>query len=77
MKLHSKDGIERMEVKSIGHDGDRIVLKGKMMGAMATTIYPAITVTANKGRFSTTVQCCKTNAKQGWHESLRTGFIGS
>ena len=41
MKLHSKDGIEMMEVKSISQDGDRIVLKGKMMGTMATTIYVA------------------------------------
>lgn len=41
MKLYSKDGVEMMEVKSIAQDGDRIVLKGKMMGTMATTIYVA------------------------------------
>jgi hypothetical protein len=39
MKLMSKDGIEMMDVKSIDRDGDRLVLKGKMMGSMATTIY--------------------------------------
>lgn len=39
MKLFSKDGIEMMEVKSIDQVGERLVLKGKMMGAMATTIY--------------------------------------
>lgn len=39
MKLFSKDGIEMMDVKSIDREGDRLVLKGKMMGAMATTIY--------------------------------------
>lgn len=39
MKLMSKDGIEMMDVKSIDQDGARLVIKGKMMGAMATTIY--------------------------------------
>lgn len=39
MKLFSKDGIEMMDVKSIAQDGERLVLKGKMMGSMATTIY--------------------------------------
>lgn len=38
MKLKSKDGVEMMDVKSIAQDGDRIFIKGKMMGAMATTI---------------------------------------
>jgi hypothetical protein len=39
MKLFGKDGIEMMDVKSIQQEGDQLVLKGKMMGAMATTIY--------------------------------------
>ncbi|WP_404477518.1 hypothetical protein [Novosphingobium sp. BL-52-GroH] len=39
MKLFSQDGIEMMDVKSIDQDGDRIVIKGKMMGTMATKIY--------------------------------------
>jgi hypothetical protein len=39
MKLFSKDGIEMMDVKSIQRDGDRLTLKGKMMGAMAATIH--------------------------------------
>lgn len=39
MKLFSQDGIEMMEVKSIDRDGDRIVIKGKMMGTMAAKIY--------------------------------------
>lgn len=39
MKLFDRDGIEMMNVKSIERDGDRIVIKGKMMGTMATTIY--------------------------------------
>lgn len=38
MKLRSKEGVEMMDVKSIDQDGDRILIKGKMMGAMATTI---------------------------------------
>jgi hypothetical protein len=41
MKLFNKDGIEMMDVKSIGRDKDRLVIKGKMMGSMATTIYVA------------------------------------
>lgn len=41
MKLHSKDGVEMMDVKSIDLEGDKLVLKGKMMGAMAATIHIA------------------------------------
>ncbi|MBW8814021.1 MAG: hypothetical protein JF588_11405 [Caulobacterales bacterium] len=39
MKLYSKDGVEMMDVKSIDLDGERLVVKGKMMGAMAATIH--------------------------------------
>ena len=39
MKLFNKDGVEMMEVKSIVEDGERLVVKGKIMGAMATSIY--------------------------------------
>jgi hypothetical protein len=39
MKLYSKDGIEMMEIKSIEPNGDIIVIKGKMMKSMATTIH--------------------------------------
>ena len=39
MKLISKDGIEMMDVKSISLEGDRLLVKGKMMGSMATTIF--------------------------------------
>ena len=39
MKLFSRDGIEMMDVKSIALDGDKLVIKGKMMGSMATTIF--------------------------------------
>ena len=39
MKLYSKEGVEMMDVKSIDLDGDRLVLKGKMMGTMAATIH--------------------------------------
>lgn len=41
MKLYSKEGVEMMDVKSIDLEGGRLVIKGKMMGAMATTIYVA------------------------------------
>lgn len=39
MKVFSKDGVEMMDVKSIDLSGDRLVVKGKMMGAMAATIH--------------------------------------
>lgn len=39
MKLYSKDGVEMMDVKSISREGDRLVIKGKMMGSMAATIH--------------------------------------
>ena len=39
MKLYSKEGVEMMDVASITLDGETLVLKGKMMGAMAATIH--------------------------------------
>ena len=39
MKMFSKEGIEMMEVKSFQLDGDNLVMKGKMMGAMNTAVY--------------------------------------
>ncbi len=39
MKIHNKDGIEMMDVKSIEKKDDTLVVKGKMMGSMATTIH--------------------------------------
>ncbi|OAN56226.1 hypothetical protein [Sphingobium sp. TCM1] len=39
MKVHNKDGIEMMDIKSIDKDGDKLVIKGKMMGSMATVIH--------------------------------------
>ncbi|MDA7086290.1 hypothetical protein PH586_07855 [Pseudomonas sp. SA3-5] len=38
MKMFSKEGVEMVDVKSITRDGERLVIKGKVMGAMATTI---------------------------------------
>lgn len=38
MKLYSKEGVEMMDIKSIEHEGGTIVIKGKMMKTMATTI---------------------------------------
>lgn len=39
MKMFSKDGIEMMDVKSINREGENLVMKGKMMGSMYTSIY--------------------------------------
>jgi hypothetical protein len=39
MKLVSKDGIEMMEISSLDRAGDVLVVKGKVMGAMPTTIH--------------------------------------
>jgi|GEM_PF-985594 hypothetical protein len=39
MKLYSKDGIEMMDVKSITLEDEKLVIKGKMMGAMAAIIH--------------------------------------
>lgn len=38
MKVYNKEGIEMMDVKSIDLDGDKLIVKGKIMGAMATTL---------------------------------------
>ncbi|WP_313054263.1 hypothetical protein [Pseudomonas lopnurensis] len=38
MKMFSKEGVEMVDVKSITRDGERLVIKGKVMGAMTTTI---------------------------------------
>lgn len=39
MKIYSKDGVEMIDVKSIERRDDVLVVKGKMMGSMATTIH--------------------------------------
>ncbi len=39
LKIYNKDGVEMMEVKSIDLRDDLLVVKGKMMGSMATTIH--------------------------------------
>jgi hypothetical protein len=39
MKLFNQDGIEMMDVRSIERDDDRLLVKGKVMGAMAAKIY--------------------------------------
>ena len=38
MKMFSKDGVEMVDVKSVDRDGDRLVLKTKVMGSMPATI---------------------------------------
>ncbi|EOE0844561.1 TPA: hypothetical protein ACQTXT_004120 [Pseudomonas aeruginosa] len=38
MKMFSKEGVEMVDVKSITREGQRLVIKGKVMGAMTTTI---------------------------------------
>lgn len=39
MKVYSKDGVEMMDVKTIELEGEKLVIKGKMMGAMAAVIH--------------------------------------
>ena len=38
MKMFSKEGVEMVDIKSITRDDQRLVIKGKVMGAMTTTI---------------------------------------
>lgn len=38
MKMFSKEGVEMVEVKSIQRKDDTLIMKGKVMGSMATTI---------------------------------------
>lgn len=37
MKIFSKEGVEMMDIKSISRDGEKLIVKGKVMGAMSTT----------------------------------------
>jgi hypothetical protein len=39
MKLLSKDGIEMMEIRSVIREADILVVRGKVMGSIATTIH--------------------------------------
>lgn len=39
MKMYSKEGVEMMDTMPIARDGDNIVVKGRMMGAMVTFPY--------------------------------------
>ncbi len=38
MKIFSKEGMEMMDIKSIERDGEQMVVKGKVMGAITTTL---------------------------------------
>jgi hypothetical protein len=38
MKMLSREGVEMMEVKSIEREGERLIIRGKVMGSMPTTI---------------------------------------
>jgi hypothetical protein len=39
MKLISKDGIEMMDIRSVERQGEVLVVRGKVMGSMPTTIH--------------------------------------
>lgn len=39
MKIYSKEGVEMMDVKTIALNGETLIVKGKMMGAMAAVIH--------------------------------------
>jgi hypothetical protein len=39
MKLVSKDGVEMMDIRSLGREGDVLVVRGKIMGSMPATIH--------------------------------------
>ena len=39
MKIFSKDGVEMMDISSISLADGRIIIKGKMMKSMATTLH--------------------------------------
>jgi hypothetical protein len=39
VKLLSKDGIEMMDIRSVDREGDVLLVKGKVMGSMPTTIH--------------------------------------
>ena len=39
MKIFSKEGVEMMDISSISLKGSTIVIKGKMMKSMATTLH--------------------------------------
>jgi len=37
--MYSKEGVEMMDMLSMSREGENLVVKGKMMGAMLATIY--------------------------------------
>jgi hypothetical protein len=39
MKLMSKDGVEMMDIRSLGREGDVLVVKGKIMRSMPVTLH--------------------------------------
>lgn len=39
MKMYSKDNVEMMAVKAFFREGDNLVMKGNVMGAMPMTVY--------------------------------------
>ena len=39
MKMYSKEGNTMMDTKSLRREGDNLIMKGKMMDAMAMSVY--------------------------------------
>jgi hypothetical protein len=39
MKMYSKEGVEMMDMLSMTREGENLVVKGRMMGAMLASIY--------------------------------------
>jgi hypothetical protein len=39
MKLMSKDGVEMMDIRSLGREGDVLVVRGKIMRSMPVTLH--------------------------------------
>ena len=39
MKMFTKEGVELMDILSLRREGDRLIIIGKMMGAMNASIY--------------------------------------
>ena len=72
MKVRSKDGVELMDVKSIDLEGEALIIKGKMMGAIPATmelgpadIWAAFQLLSWKARFGFVVMLLKGGMASG------------
>ena len=78
MKMYTKDGSEMMDLKEVRREGNNLIIKGKMMQSINTSIYlKPVDAWAAKGLLPwDVVWHLPIILLKGWLESLKNGRKG-